>query len=102
MKSIFIFLLLFISVVASGTTLNETRTVKRLFSEGTKTGGFYTVEGLPQCLYQIMYINLETDAGKAQFSLLLSAKAASQKIVRIDYSVHPTNGHCDLSGIHVE
>ena len=102
MKSIVIFLLLFSSVIASAATLNETRTVKRIFSEGTKTGGFYTVEGLPQCLYQIMYINLETDAGKAQFSMLLSAKAANQKIVRIDYSVHSTNGQCNLSGIHVE
>jgi hypothetical protein len=88
--------------MVSAETLNETRTVKRVFAEGATTGGFYTNEGLTQCLYQIMYIKLDTDAGKAHFSMLLSAKAAGQKIVRLDYTVSSSNGQCDLNGLHVE
>ncbi len=79
----------------------ETKSIGQVFSEGSSTAGFYTVEGLPQCKYQIMYIDLSDEAGKAQFSMVLSAKAAGQKVVRMDYNLGPDN-RCDLTGLHVK
>ena len=82
-------------------TLNEVRTVHRVFSEGDSTAGFYSNEGFPQCKYGIMYLSLSTESGKAQFSMLLMAKAASKKVVRIDYVVD-SNQYCKASGLHIE
>lgn len=102
MRFIIFFIASIFSAAVYSETLNETRTIKRIFAEGTASGGFYTNEGLPQCLYHIMYLKLDTDTGKAQFSMLLAAKASGQKIVRIDYTVNPSNGKCNLTGFHVE
>ena len=82
-------------------TMNEIRTVKRVFSEGTSNAGFYSNEGFPQCKYQIMYLSLATESGKAQFSMLLMAKASSQKVVRIDYTID-SNQYCLVKGLHIK
>jgi len=95
---------IFLSVCVSASyadTLTDVKTVKRVFSEGASTAGFFSAEGIPQCLYGIMYIDLSKDSGKAQFSMLLSAKAANQKVVRMDYTLG-VNGQCNMTGLHVE
>ncbi len=81
--------------------LLKTFTVKRVFSEGSHTGGFYPNESLPECKWGLMYVDLSKESGKAIFSLLLSAKAASQSIVRIDYAVS-SSGTCMVSGLHTQ
>lgn len=96
-----LFLLLTFSFNLFAETLNEPRTVHRVFSEGESSAGFYSVEGFPQCKYGIMYLSLATEAGKAHFSMLLMAKASSNKVVRIDYAID-TNQYCKISGLHIQ
>lgn len=79
----------------------RTFTIKQVFSEGTDTAGFYPNEQLTECKYSLMYIKLNTETGKAIFSMVLSAKASRQKIVRIDYSVD-ADGACIVSGLHIK
>ena len=101
-KKIFIIsLLLCLSSFTLADQLYGPYTVKRIFSEGTHTGGFYPNEALPECKWSLMYIDLSKESGKAIFSMLLAAKAANQKIVRIDYSVS-AGETCMVSGLHVQ
>ncbi|MDX1303029.1 hypothetical protein [Photobacterium sp.] len=77
------------------------KTVKRVFSEGTTSAGFYTNEGISQCKWGIMYMDLSTESGKAQFSQVLTAKTAGFKVIRIDYTIR-SSGTCLASGIHIQ
>jgi len=81
--------------------LSRELTVKRIFSEGSHIAGFYSNEDLPECKWGIMYMDLSKESGKAIFALILSAKAANQKIVRIDYRVSD-NETCLINGLHVQ
>jgi len=100
MRSIIFILSVFSSNIFAE-TLSEVRTVHRVFSEGENSAGFYSVEGFSQCKYGIMYLSLATESGKAQFSMLLMAKAASKKVVRIDYTID-SNQYCKVGGLHIE
>jgi hypothetical protein len=48
-----------------------------------------------------MYLSLATETGKAHFSMLLTAKASSQKVVRMDYTID-ADQYCKLHGLHIE
>jgi hypothetical protein len=93
--------LMSISSVAFSAQISAPKTVKRIFSEGSTGAGFYATEGITECRWGIMYLNLSTEAGKAMFSQLLTAKSAGFKVVRIDYTVS-SSGTCLASGIHIE
>ena len=100
---------IFIAIAMCGFTITQANAanmygpyqVKSLFAESANTAGFFVVEGLPQCLYGLMYIDLSSAAGKGQFALLTSAKMGGWKITRIDYT-QSANGACWLGGVHVE
>jgi hypothetical protein len=92
---------LIISTSVYAAQIMTSKTVTRIFSEGENGGGFYTAEGLPECKWGIMYINLSTNAGKAMMSQLLTAKSAGFKVVRIDYAVS-SSGSCSASGLHIQ
>lgn len=78
----------------------EPRTVKAIFSEGTASAGFSSNEGFSMCTFGLMYLDLAKESGKAEFSMLLSAKATQQKITRIDYTI--TSGICYITGLHIQ
>lgn len=65
--------------------------VQGLFSE-PGAAGVYLKEGLPQCLYNLMYIDITPPAGKAVLAMLLSAKTAGMTVTRLGI----------LTGVHVE
>ena len=88
------------SVFAQAEQILGSKTVLRTFSEGSAKAGFYTKEGLQECKWGIMYIDLSTEAGKAMFSQVLTAKTAGFKIVRIDYS--KTGALCKANGLHIQ
>ena len=90
-----------ISFVSLANQITTPKIVKRIFSEGSTTAGFYTVEGISECKWGIMYLNLSTESGKGMFSQVLAAKSAGFKVVRIDYTVS-TSGTCQASGLHIE
>ena len=48
-----------------------------------------------------MYLDLSKESGKAMLSMVLTAKTAKQKVVRIDYDVG-SNGICKARGLHIE
>ena len=68
---------IFIAIAMCGFTITQANAanmygpyqVKSLFAESANTAGFFVVEGLPQCLYGLMYIDLSSAAGKGQFAL---------------------------------
>ncbi|TQV86559.1 hypothetical protein [Aliikangiella coralliicola] len=107
MKKLICFMLLMFPSLVFADQLLEAKTVKRIFSESQSTAGFYTVEGLPQCKFQIMYIRLSNsdgtpkESGRAQLSMVMAAKSAKWKIVRMDYTVD-SGGSCRLTGLHTE
>ncbi|CCN35783.1 conserved hypothetical protein [Vibrio nigripulchritudo SFn27] len=47
-----------------------------------------------------MYIDLSTEAGKAMFSQVLTAKSAGFKVVRIDYT--KSGELCTATGLHIQ
>lgn len=98
-KLLFVAFALFASSV-SADTLNRVLTVDRVFSEGTNTAGFYPEEPLTECQYQLFYIDLSKESGRAIFSMVLSAKATGDKIIRVDYTVS-SSGTCTVSGLHI-
>ena len=51
------------------------------------------------CSYDLVYISLSTDGGKAAYATLLSAKMSDKKISRIDYAIDPANGVACLASI---
>ena len=96
---IFFFVIIFISTpVYSAQVLNLH--VKQIFSESDSRGGFYLKEGLKDCMWDLLYIDLSKEAGRAQFSLLKEAKIHNWTLVRIDYEKN-SNGTCNLTGLHV-
>lgn len=90
-----------LSGMANAEQLLETRHVKRVFAESSNQGGFYTTEGLSMCPYSIMFINLATEDGRANYATVLTAKSLNWSIVRMDYIIQPS-GICSLTGLHVE
>lgn len=100
------FVILLVANTAIADTLTEVKTISSVFSEGTSTAGFYTVEGLSQCKWGIMYIDMhdvngnEKQAATTQFSMVLVAKTAKLKITRMDYTI-ASNGTCRLLGLHL-
>ncbi|CCN35975.1 conserved hypothetical protein [Vibrio nigripulchritudo SFn27] len=100
-KLIIASVLMSVSSALLAAQISTPKTVKRVFSEGATSAGFYTVEGIPECKWGIMYLNLSTEAGKGMFSQVLTAKSAGFKVVRIDYAVS-SSGTCQASGLHIE
>ena len=98
---LFIFILSLVSCIAHSAQISSAKTVNRIFTEGSTGAGFYTAEGLPECKWGIMYIDLSKDAGKAMLANVLTAKTAAFKVVRIDYTVSGS-GTCLASGLHIE
>jgi hypothetical protein len=93
--------LISISSVSLAAQISTPKTVKRIFTEGSTGAGFYAVEGISDCKWGIMYLNLSTEAGKGMLSQVLTAKSAGFKVVRIDYTVS-SSGTCLASGLHIE
>ena len=85
---------------ASADSMTGRYQVQALFSE-SGTAGVYLKEGLPQCLFGVMYINLGSPEGKAILALLMSAKVSGMVVTRLDYT-RDANTKCNLSGAHVE
>ena len=100
-KIIITSVLISLSSVALAAQISTPKTVKRIFTEGSTRGGFYAVEGISECQWGIMFVDLSTAAGKGMLSQLLTAKSAGFKVVRIDYSVSGS-GTCLASGLHIE
>lgn len=96
-----ILMVFFFSSSSIADQLLNTYHVKRIFAESSTIAGFYAAEGLTECKWGIMYIDLSKEAGKAQFSIVLTAKTVNQTITRMDYTVN-TDGACSLTGIHLE
>ncbi|MDO6708530.1 hypothetical protein [Photobacterium sp. 1_MG-2023] len=80
--------------------INQSLTITQVFSEGTTTAGFYTAEGIKDCQWEIMYLDLSTESGKAMFSQVLAAKSAGFKVVRIYYN-KKESGTCTATGLHI-
>ncbi len=97
---------LFAASLSHADKLQEVRTITTVFSESASTAGFYTQEGLPQCKWGIMFIDMrdssgnEKQSGTAQFSLALTAKTAKFNVTRMDYVV-AEDGTCRLTGMHI-
>ncbi|MBL4589099.1 MAG: hypothetical protein JKY11_03345 [Alphaproteobacteria bacterium] len=104
MKYLLTIIFALVSSDAFAAKFEETRHVKRVFTESNNIAGFYTVEGLPQCVYGIMYIDLSTDTGRALFSIVLTAKSLNWEIRRMDYYLtNETYGtRCNITTIHAE
>lgn len=76
--------------------------VRRIFTESAATAGFLPIEDISaDCLWGLMYIDLSTQAGRAQLALVMQAKVQNLVLARVDYSKNP-NGTCSVYGIHVE
>jgi hypothetical protein len=90
-----------ISSLAFSAQISTPKTVKRIFTEGSTRAGFYASEGITECKWGIMYLNLSTESGKGMLSQVLTAKSAGFKVVRIDYTVS-SSGTCLASGLHIE
>lgn len=67
------------------------------FNNGYVT--FVQALGTP-CSFNVMFIDLLTEGGKARYATLLSAKAARLPIVRIDYT-KDASGTCFLELVEI-
>lgn len=79
---------------------NQDFTITQVFSEGTTRAGFYTAEALTGCKWNLMYLDLSTETGKAMFSQVLAAKSAGFKVVRIYYKKSDSET-CMATGLHI-
>lgn len=93
--------LILISSMSFAEQITTPKTVKRIFTEGATGAGFFAVEGISECKWGIMYLDLSKESGKGMLSQLLTAKSAGFKVVRIDYAVSSSNT-CLASGLHIE
>jgi hypothetical protein len=85
----------------SADQMNGRYQVQGLFSE-TGAAGVYLKEGLPQCLFNLMYINLGSPEGNAMLALLTTAKVSRMTVTRLDYTRDANTTRCILTGVHVE
>jgi hypothetical protein len=104
MKKLIVLCLVFLSFQVHAATLMGPYKVRRVITEDPNSAGFYPVEPLDQneCKYGLFYFTLNNESGKAMLALLLSAKAADQRVVRVDYVRNATVGTCHIIGLHVE
>lgn len=68
MKIFLLMLLALLAGPAHAEQLSGRYHVQSLFSENTQTAGVHVEEGFPGCLYNLMYINLGTAAGKVPYN----------------------------------
>jgi hypothetical protein len=74
-----------------------------VFAEYGVHGGFYLPPNAPpaltQCSNGVMYISLETPAGRATYAGLLAAKTAGWHVVRITFTRNQAGG-CMVDSLH--
>ena len=75
--------------------------VGQIFAESASTAGFYPAEGLKDCKWDIIYIDLSKEAGQAQFKLLISSKKEKWTLMRVDYKKQE-DGTCVLTSLHAK
>ena len=76
--------------------------VRQVFAESDTVAGFFPRDDVSsQCLFGVIYINLGTQAGRAQLSLVMQAKAQGLRVARVDYVKQP-NGSCHVTGLHIQ
>jgi len=86
-------LALCVSAPAAATT-EYNKTISRVGAQGSNGYVVFTVPPTGSCSYGNVYLNIGTDAGKAYYSLLLTAYAQGRPISRIDYT--NTAGTCTV------
>lgn len=96
MMLIGLFILVASVSAAFATTTEEFDIVKTVGDLGTHSnstiGYFGVLEGFKTpTTYNVVYVDLTTEGGKAAYQLLLNAKIHNQKIRRLIYENDPTN-----------
>ena len=101
-RNISVLFILLASSFIQADTLDRAIHVDRIFSEGNaQTAGFYPKESLPECKWGLMYIDLNSESGKAIFSLALMAKTTGLSVVRLNY-LKDSSDKCHVTGFHVQ
>ncbi|EQB11670.1 hypothetical protein [Sphingobium lactosutens] len=81
--------------------IDSNRTISRVGVQGSNSTAYvqFTVAPSAGCNYDTLYISLTTDAGRAIYSLLLTADASGNIINRVDYLI--SNGTCTINLIEI-
>ncbi len=81
--------------------IDANRTISRVGVQNTNSTAYvqFTVAPSGGCNYDILYVSLTTDAGRANYALLLTAQANRSTIKRVDYSV--SSGTCTINLIEI-
>lgn len=95
----------FASLLASATPafaiIDNNRTISRVGVQNSNSSAYvqFTVAPSATCSFNTLYIAVNTDAGRANYALLLTAQATGQPIVRVDYTVTGTT--CTINLIEI-
>jgi hypothetical protein len=83
-------------LVPCGAALAETETDKTIDRVGVSgTVAYFTaVEGFAACSSGAMQVDLSTPAGRALYATVLTAKATTRKLSRIEFSIDAASGAC--------
>lgn len=85
-----------------GAEVENYRSITKLAAEASQRGYFRVEEQLNvSCKYNVIYFDLNTDVGKAQLSLLMTAKIAGKEITTLAYNV-AADTTCTLSTVEIE
>lgn len=90
-------LVLFIGAMGCSSPVFATEDYNRqVAATGVQSGnmGYVRLNPVPSdtCLYDAVYIDLSNDAGKAEFSVILTARVAGTTLAKISYT--KTGGVC--------
>jgi hypothetical protein len=80
-------------VPAAGAVTQGPLTIQAVGTQGGIGYVAFTTPFTETCIWNNVYFNLTTDAGKATLSVLLTAHASGRPITRIDYS-KDNQGQC--------
>lgn len=86
-----------IAVISSSAmaTSEYNKSIAHVGTQGSTAYVIFTVAPSAGCNYSDIYLDLTTDAGKASYSLLITAYSSSRPISRVDYT-KATDGTCTL------
>lgn len=83
------------------TTVDRSLTISNIGAETDRVYFRVSEQFSGQCLYDVVYLNILSTSGRAQLSVLLTAKALGKKLSILGYN-KDTQGFCWASTVELE
>lgn len=84
---------------AAQAAIDNNMNISNIGAQGNKGYMMFSTSPSQTCAYQTIYIDLQTEGGKAMYATALSAHLSGKRVTRVEYSVDA--GICNASLVEI-